>query len=135
MNTKKLLPYLWILPELFVASQFAGKIVEILGEGKQEYIDIISVVKPLASSAGWLVYVVGFFDLFIAIFLLTGGVNKITRPYHKYVFLWCALWPFVPASLRYFGGVAEFEIVNILAVSFCSLFAWFLWNKYTEHKK
>ena len=135
MKEHKLLRYVWILPALFTASQFAGKIVEILGDGKQEYIDIVSLVGAFASSAGWLVYIIGFFDLLIAIFLLFASTNKITKPYHKYVFFWCMAWPFVPASLRYFGGVAEFEIFNIVAVTGCALVSYVLWIKYLNKEQ
>lgn len=126
MNMQK---YLWVVPTLYVSYHFGGKIFEVLAD-KQEFVDIISVIQPLAPVADQLAYFIGFFDLFVAIAILTFSLLTITKKYHQYIFLWAVVWPFVPASLRYFGGIANFEIVQVLTMSLSALVAYILYKKY-----
>ena len=121
--------YIWIIPSLYVAFEFGGKFFEVLND-KTEIAGIISVIKPLASISESLSYMVGGFDLLIAISLLTFSCFTITKKYHKYIFIWTIFWPFIPASFRYFGGVGDFEIVQVLSISIFALIAYLLYRKY-----
>lgn len=123
--------YLWFLPALYVSYEFGGKIFEVLAN-KQEFIDIISTVKSLVPISSFLAYGIGIFDFAIAVALLTFSFFPATRKYHKYIFQWTILWPFVPSSLRYFGGVAPFEIGQVLHISFSAYVAYVLWGRFNK---
>lgn len=49
-------------------------------------------------------------------------------------FIWVIVWPFIPASLRYFDGVAEFEIVGVLSISISGVAAYLLWGNTPTEK-
>ena len=123
--------YLWVLPALFVAYEFGGKILEVLDDAS-EFTDIVSVIIPIHSVATFLAYAVGVWDLLIAILLLVIPNLSSTKKYSKYIFLWVIFWPLVPACLRYFGGVAEFEIVEVsemIGAAIISALLYFKLNK------
>ncbi len=121
--------YLWIIPSLYVAFEFGGKFFEVLND-KTEIVGIIATIKPLSLIAGNLAYMMGAFDLLVAISLLTFSCFSVTKKCHKYIFVWTILWPFIPASFRYFGGVGDFEIVQVLSISISALIACVLYKKY-----
>lgn len=123
--------YLWFLPALYVSYEFGSKIFEVLAD-KQEFVDTISTIKPLIPLASFLAYGIGIFDFGIAIALLTFSLFPVTKKYHKYIFEWAIFWPFIPSSLRYFGKVAPFEIVQVLLISFSAYIAYLLWSKYSK---
>ena len=123
--------YLWFLPALYVSYEFGGKIFEVLTD-RQEFVNIISAIKPLIPIAPFLAYGVSIFDFAIAVALLTFSFFPTTKKYHKYIFQWAILWPFAPSSLRYFSGVAPFEIVQVLFMSFSAIFAYVLWSKFSK---
>lgn len=123
--------YLWVVPTLYVSYEFGGKLFEVLSDN-QEFIDIISVIHPLAPIASYLAYGIGVFDFLIALSLLTFSLFAITKKYHPYLFMWAIVWPFVPASLRFFGGVAEFEIVQVLSMSIAAVLALVLYKKFNN---
>ena len=123
--------YLWFLPALYVSYEFASKIFEVTAN-KQEFIDIISTIKPLAPISSFLAYGIGIFDFAIAIALLTFSFFLRTKKYHTYVFRWVIFWPFIPSSLRYFGGVAPFEIKQVLLMSFSAYVAYVLWSRFNK---
>lgn len=129
MNRSLIKKYLWVIPSLYVAVEFGGKFFEVLND-KTEVAGIISVIKPLSSIAGYLAYLMGTFDLLVAIALLSFSCFVITKKYHKYIFMWTILWPFIPAAFRYFGGVGDFEIVQVLSISISALVAYVLYKKY-----
>jgi uncharacterized membrane protein len=98
---QKVKKYLWILPALFVACEFADKLLEVL-ESSEEFANIIYVVIPSTSFAKFLAYVVGVWDFLIALALLIIPNLNSTKKYSKYIFLWVIFWPLVPASISYF---------------------------------
>lgn len=124
--------YLWILPALYVSYEFGSKIFEVVAD-KGEFVDIISAISPLAPFSSFLAYGIGAFDFIIAIALLTFSFFPVTKKYHHYIFIWAILWPFVPSSLRYFSGVAPFEIVQVLSISIAAVVAYILWGKYNRN--
>jgi hypothetical protein len=126
---KKIQKYLWMLPALFVAYEFGNKLLEVLADS-QEFADIISVVKPLAPISNILSYTVGVWDLIIALGLLIIPNLNFTKKYSKYIFLWVIVWPLIPASVRYFGGVADFEIVEVCEIIVVGVVAYLLYRKY-----
>lgn len=125
-NIKK---YLWVIPSLYVAFEFGGKFFEVIRDNT-EIAGIISVIKPLSSIAGHLSYLMGTFDLLVAISLLVFSFFTITKKYHKYLFIWTMFWPFIPASFRYFGGVGDFELIQVLSISISALVSYLLYKKY-----
>lgn len=127
MNFKK---YLWLIPSLYVAYFFGGKIIEGLS-GSQEFADIISVVGPLAPISHALTPVIGILDFCIAAALILNPFTLKNDTLQKFLFVWTIVWPFVPSSLRYFGGVAEFEIVEVLSISIAAALGFYLWRAYT----
>ena len=135
----KYLKYTWYIPALYVSYMFGNKIIEGMAHSN-EFIDIISVIKPLAPFAYTLTPLVGILDLSIGIGLVKyqtiAKLIKVPTPtiykFQKVIFLWTIVWPFIPASLRYFGGVADFEIVEVLSISISALVAYLLWSKYAK---
>ena len=126
----KLMKYVWYVPALYVAYMFGNKIVEGFSHS-QEFIDIISVIPFLRPVAYSLTPCVGLLDFSVGLALLfTPFVTKNSK-LHEYVFMWAMVWPFVPASLRYFGGVGEFEIVEVLSISISALVAFLLWKRFS----
>jgi hypothetical protein len=127
-NYKK---YLWLVPALFVSFEFAGKFIEgfAFSEEFQAIISVIPFLKPIAY---YLTPAIGLLDLIIGLALILNPFTLQKAKLQKVLFVWTALWPFLPASLRYFGGVAEFEINAVLATSLCSVLACFLWNKFNK---
>lgn len=130
MNTK-ITKHLWIIPALYVSYEFGNKLFEVLAD-PQEFIDIVSVITPLTSIANFLAHFIGYFDFLIAALLLIIPSLKTTKKYAKYIFLWTTFWVFIPASIRYFGGVADFEIVQVLSISFASAFSYLLFNRFNS---
>lgn len=128
---KKITPYLWYIPALYVAYMFGNKITEGWGHS-QEFIDIISVISPLKNYAYSLTPFVGILDLSIGLALLCNPFITKNRSIQTGIFIWAILWPFVPGSLRYFGGVAEFEIIEVLSISISALVAFLLWRKFSQ---
>ena len=126
---EKFKKYLWMLPALFVSYEFAEKHTEVLND-PTEFANIISVIQPLKTITIPLAYFVGFWDLIIAILLLV--IPNISKKYSKYIFIWVILWPLIPASIRYFGGVAEFEIIEIIAIISCGVLSFLLYEKFNE---
>lgn len=126
---KNIRPYLWYAPALYVAYMFGEKLFEGLSYS-DEFQSIISVITPLAPYAHTLTPLVGILDFTVATLLLFGHFFIKNPTFQKSIFVWTMVWPFVPASLRYFGGVAEFEIVNVLSISLAALLAYILWKKF-----
>jgi hypothetical protein len=124
---KKILTYAWLLPGSFVAYEFADKLLEVL-QDPAEFVEIISVLGgPFADHALLLAYGIGMFDCFVALALLAVPLIPATKKYAPAIFSWVVLWPYVPASLRYFGGVAEFEVVPVVTLSLAGLCAYFIY--------
>lgn len=123
-NYKK---YLWLLPALYVAVMFGAKIIEGLS-GSQELIDIISVIALLKPYASILTPLVGVLDFCIGAALILNPFTLKKSGLQKFLFVWTALWPFVPATLRVVGGVGEFEIAEVLSISTASIIAYVLWS-------
>jgi hypothetical protein len=130
----KLLKYIWYIPALYVAYMFGNKIVEGLAHS-EEFIAIISLVPFLKTYAYSLTPLVGLLDLFIGLSLILNPFVTKSEKIQKFLFLWAMVWPFVPSSLRYFGGVADFEIVEVLSISISALVAYVLWSKFTKNGK
>lgn len=122
--------FAWLVPALYVAFAFGSKIIEGFSMS-DEFIAIISVIPFLAPHALLLTPMVGCLDFAVALVLLVNPFTFNNVRVQRYVFAWATLWPFVPSTLRYVGGVAEFEIVEVVALSLCALCAWFLWERYT----
>jgi hypothetical protein len=127
----KITKYLWYTPALYVAYMFGNKIVEGFSHS-QEFIDIISVITPLQPFAYTLTPMVGILDLFIGLSLLLNPIITKNTKIQTFLFVWAMAWPFVPSSVRYFGGVAEFEIVEVLSISIAALVSYFLWRKFLK---
>jgi hypothetical protein len=108
---------------------FGEKITEGLAFS-QEFIDIISVISPLSGIAYYMAPLIGVWDCFIGFALLFNMTITRNARWQSVIFVWCILWPFVPASLRYFSGVAEFEIYNVLSISISALVAYLLWRQW-----
>lgn len=121
--------YLWLIPTLYVAYMFGNKIVEGL-QMSEEFQQIISVVPFLASFAKILTPLVGIWDLLIGLLLVLNPFTLKNQKLQRGLFLWTMVWPFIPASLRYFGGVAEFEIVEVLSIVISAALACYLYKKY-----
>lgn len=124
--------YLWIIPALYVSYQFGNKIFEVLLNGTEEFASIISVVPFLNPFSNILAYLIGIFDLAIALLLLIIPSTNSTKKYSKYIFLWVIVWPLIPSSLRYFGGVADFEIVEVSTMILSALVSYWLFKKFNR---
>ncbi len=128
---KTIQKYLWLIPGAYVAFMFGGKIVEGL-QYSEEFQAIISVIKPLAPFAHTLTPFVGILDFSIAVlFILSPFIFK-SGCKRSFFFFWAMVWPFVPSSLRYFGGVADFEIVEVLSISISAVISYLLWKKFSK---
>lgn len=127
----KLIKYLWYIPALYVAYMFGNKITEGLAHS-QEFIDIISIIPFLKPIAYNLTPFVGLLDLSIGLSLLLNPFVTKNNKIQTFLFVWAIAWPFVPSSLRYFGGVAEFEIVEVLSISISACISYLLWRRYTK---
>lgn len=110
---------------------FGNKITEGFAHS-EEFMSIISVIKPLAPYAYTLTPFVGMLDFFIGAALLLNPFVTKNNTIQKFLFVWIIVWPFVPSTLRYFGGVAEFEIVEVLSISISAIISFVLWKKFTE---
>lgn len=128
----KITKYLWYVPAIYVAYMFGNKIIEGLAYNP-EFAQIISVVPFLAPFSTFLTPIVGIFDFLVGLSLLLNPYITKSDKIQKFIFAWVIVWPFVPASLRYFGGVAEFEIVEVLSISISALIAYILWDKFTRN--
>jgi hypothetical protein len=129
----KITKYLWYIPALYVAYMFGNKIIEGFAHS-EEFIAIISVIPPLKPVAYDLTPFVGLFDFCVGLALLLNPFITKSNEKQKLIFVWAMLWPFVPASLRYFGGVSEFEIVEVLSISFSAFVSYMLWVRFLEKK-
>lgn len=122
--------YLWLIPGAYVAFMFGDKIVEGL-QHSEEFQSIISVIKPLSPYAYTLTPFVGVLDFVIAIlFIIAPFIFK--SKCKTFFFFWAMIWPFIPASIRYFGGVADFEIVEVLSITVAALISYLLWKNYNK---
>jgi hypothetical protein len=121
--------YLWLIPALYVAYMFGNKVVEGL-QVSEEFQQIISVIPILAPLAKVLTPLVGIWDLVVGLLLVLNPFTLKNQRLQKGLFAWAMIWPFVPASLRYFGGVAEFEIVEVLSIVISAALAYYLYKKY-----
>ena len=122
---------MWIFPALYVAYEFGIKLFEVMVD-RQEFVDIISVIYPLASIATILAYAMGIFDLLVALTLLSIAVLPLTRKYSNYIFAWVIFWPFIPSSLRYFGGVSNFELQQVILMSSAALLSYILYSQFNK---
>ena len=127
----KITKYLWYIPALYVAYMFGNKITEGLAHS-EEFINIISIIPPLKGFAYTLTPFVGALDLCIGLALLLNPFITKNKNIQKFLFVWTILWPFIPSSLRYFSGVADFEIVEVLSISFSACVAFILWLKFSQ---
>jgi hypothetical protein len=125
-NLKK---YLWLIPALYMAYMFGDKIVEGLAFS-EEFQQIISVIPFLKGVSYYLTPLVGIWDLLIGLALIFNPFTLKNNKLQNYLFIWCIIWPFIPASLRYFGGVAEFEIVEVLSISLSAIASFWLWKNF-----
>jgi hypothetical protein len=123
--------YLWLIPALYVSYEFAGKLFEVLAD-PQEFMDIISVIKPFASISNFLAHFIGYFDFAFAVSLLLIPSFIKTKKYANNLFAWAIFWPFLPASLRYFGGVGDFELIQVLSISISAFISLYLYKRYSE---
>jgi hypothetical protein len=110
---------------------FGNKLFEGLAHS-QEFMDIIRLVPLLKNFAYQLTPLVGVLDFFIAFALLFNPPITKSRKIQTGLFVWTMLWPFIPSSLRYFGGVAEFEIVEVMSISIAALVAYLLWRTFSK---
>lgn len=129
----KITKYLWYIPALYVAYMFGNKIIEGFAYN-EEFIAIISLVPFLKSFATQLTPLVGIFDFIVGLSLLLNPFVTKSEKIQKLLFVWVILWPFVPSSLRYFGGIADFEIVEVLSISISAIVSFGLWWKFTKGK-
>ena len=128
---KTLLKYLWLLPALYVAYMFGNKIVEGLSHS-EEFQNIISLIPFLKPYAYMLTPLVGIWDCLVGVALILNPFTIKNLKLQNILFIWCIIWPFVPSSIRYFGGIADFEIVEVLSISFSTILAYTLWCKYSK---
>ena len=128
---QKIKQYIWYVPALYVAYMFGVKITEGLAHS-QEFIDIISVISPLRPFAYILTPFVGMLDFCIGISLILNPFVTKSNKIQRFLFVWAMIWPFVPSSLRYFGGVADFEIKEVLSISISAGVAYVLWSLYSR---
>lgn len=128
---QKIKQYIWYVPALYVAYMFGIKITEGLAHS-QEFIDIISVISPLRPFAYTLTPFVGMLDFCIGISLILNPFVTKSNKIQRFLFVWAMIWPFVPSSLRYFGGVADFEIKEVLSISISAGVAYVLWSLYSR---
>ena len=126
--------YIWYVPALYVAYMFGIKIIEGFAHS-DEFIAIISVIPFLKHFAYTLTPFVGALDFFIGISLILNPFITKNQNIQKFLFIWTMVWPFVPSSLRYFGGVADFEIVEVLSISISALVSFLFWNAFTKNRK
>jgi hypothetical protein len=130
----KITKYIWYIPALYVAYMFGEKITEGFAHS-QEFIDIISVITPLKPIAYYLTPLVGLLDFSIGLSLLLNPFVTKNNKIQTFLFAWATVWPFVPSSLRYFGGVAAFEITEVLSISIAAIIAYILWATFTRDAK
>jgi hypothetical protein len=121
--------FLWLVPALYVAYMFGDKVIEGLNFS-EEFQQIISVLPFLQPFARILTPIVGLWDLLIGVLLIINPSTFKNQNLQKYLFIWTMLWPLIPASLRYFGGVAEFEIVEVSSIILASAVSFWLYKKY-----
>ena len=126
--------YIWYVPALYVAYMFGEKITEGFAHS-DEFIAIISLVPFLKPFAYTLTPFVGLLDFFIGLSLILNPFITKNKKIQIFLFVWVIVWPFIPSSLRYFGGVADFEIVNVLSISISALVAFLLWNTFAKNSK
>ena len=113
---------------------FGNKLFEGLAHSA-EFVGIIGVVPFLHDFAYQLAPFVGTLDFCVALtFLLNPYVTK-NPVIQKILFVWVAVWPFVPASLRYFGGVGDFEILEVLSITVATALSFFLWVRFSPLAK
>ena len=129
----KIQKYIWLVPALYVSYEFGKKLFEVLAD-KQEFVSIISAIHPLAPLSTFLAYFIGFFDFFVAILLLSIAILPLAKKYSKYIFIWVILWPFAPSSLRYFGGVADFELWQVLSMSCAAILSYVFFNQFNRSR-
>ncbi len=127
----KIIKYLWMLPALFVSYEFGKKLFEVL-QDSGEFTDIISVIIPNHAFVNFLAYATGFWDLLIAVALLVIPNFSATKKYSSYIFIWVILWPLVPASIRYFGGVADFETIEVSTMILSAIVSFWLYKNFSN---
>jgi hypothetical protein len=98
----------------------------------EEFAQIISVVPFLKAYAYTLTPFVGILDFCIGASLLLNPLITKNNKIQNFIFIWVIVWPFIPSSLRYFGGVADFEIVEVLSISISGIASYILWKCFTE---
>lgn len=126
----KIKKYIWYIPALYVAFMFGNKIMEGWAHS-EEFVHIISLIPFLKESAYYLAPVMGTFDFCVGVALLLNPIITRNVTVQKFIFIWVILWPFVPSSLRYFGGVGTFGIIEVLSISLSASLAYILWRKYS----
>ena len=123
--------YIWYVPAVYVAYMFGGKIIEGFAHS-DEFIAIISVIPFLKPFAYTLTPFIGLLDFCIGLSLILNPFITKNQKIQTFLFMWAIVCPFVPSSLRYFGGVADFEIVEVLSISLSALVAFLLWNTFSK---
>lgn len=123
------LKYLWLLPGLYVVFEFTSKLFEVI-QDSEEFVSIINVINFLKPFSTLLAYGVGVLDFVIGCLLLVNYFFFKNRKLQLNLFLWTIFWPLIPASIRYFGGVGEFEIYVVSSMMASSILALALWYKY-----
>jgi uncharacterized membrane protein len=123
--------YFWYIPALYVAFMFCEKIIEGMSHD-EEFIQIISVIPQLQPYAYTLTPLVGIVDCLIGLALLFNPVLTKSKQLQTALFAWVTIWPFIPATLRMYGGVGEFEIVEVLSISMAAVVAYALWREFAQ---
>lgn len=89
--------------------------------GKQELIQIVSVLGFDEFTTRILLYLAGLHDAAVAVLLL---INSwlIPKRYWKFIYVWAAIWPIVPRVLIWMGG-SPFEWVEVVIFATLSIVA------------
>lgn len=129
----KIAKYVWYIPALYVVYMFGNKITEGFTHS-EELVAILGVIPPLKPVAYYLTPFVGLFYFCVGLALLFNPFVTKSVEKQKLIFVWAMLLPFIPASLGYFGGVAEFEIGEVLSVFLSVFVSYLLWARFLEKR-
>lgn len=114
------------IPLLFVIGFFGS--MAVLGLlGAQELKDIVSVLNVSDTNIALLVRGIFVLDGAVVLLLIFGNKLSAQFPWHL-LFIWTAVWPWVPRVLEYMGG-REPEIPDALALTVASILAWYFAKK------
>ena len=122
------------MPALYPAFMFGKKLIDGVTHSR-EITDVLGVIPVLKDFAYQLAPFVGVFDFCVALALLLNPYITKNPTIQKVIFIWVALWPFVPNLLRYFGKVGDFEVIELVSLILATALSYYLWKKFSPLAK